>query len=389
MADKPEELALDRVQVKKAVQALLAFLKTKSTPDSLLLDESQHLSLLFTLWKIPKQAQTIRIPLPHGIRTDTDEVCLFTRDEPNMTPDQTQRFYKKLLAERGVKNVTEVIPYKTLKTEYKPFEAKRRLLGNFDMFLSDDRVRRLLSSHIGKHFYERKKEPLSVNLRSKKLALDIQRTIQGTTISISKKGCCCMARVAHSGMAADEIAENIDSAVSTIVTKLRVKGPLIKIIHLKSQSSVALPIYTSNMNHLTLLEETKKQARAAMDAKKTASKQKSTEKNTGAEVEEEIPQLVPIVPPSKKAKLEKQTKKGLEKAPNPTGGKKAPNPTGGKKAPNPTGGKKAPNPTGGKKAPNPTGGKKAPNPTGGKKAPNPTGGKKAMKRKSKRTKKAA
>uniref|UniRef100_A0A8C8GTV1 Ribosomal L1 domain-containing protein 1 n=1 Tax=Oncorhynchus tshawytscha TaxID=74940 RepID=A0A8C8GTV1_ONCTS len=367
MADKPEEVALDRV--KKAVQALLAFLKTKSTPDSLLLDESQHLSLLFTLWKIPKQAQTIRIPLPHGIRTDTDEVCLFTRDEPNMTPDQTQRFYKKLLAERGVKNVTEVIPYKMLKTEYKPFEAKRRLLGNFDMFLSDDRVRRLLSSHIGKHFYERKKEPLSVNLQSKKLALDIQRTIQGTTISISKKGCCCMARVAHSGMAADEIAENIDSAVSTIVTKLRVKGPLIKIIHLKSQSSVALPIYTSNMNHLTLLEETKKQARTAMDAKKTASKQKSakkeqksTEKNTGAEVEEEIPQLVPIVPPSKKAKLEKQTKKGLEKAPNPTGGKKAPNPTGGKKAPNPTGGKKA---------------------------PNPTGGKKAMRRKSRRTKKAA
>ncbi|XP_014063946.1 ribosomal L1 domain-containing protein 1 isoform X2 [Salmo salar] len=286
MADKSEELVLDRVQVKKAVQALQAFLKTKSTPDSLLLDESQHLSLLFTLWKIPKQAQTIRIPLPHGIRTDTDEVCLFTRDEPNMTPDQTQRFYKKLLAERGVKNVTEVIPYKTLRTEYKPFEAKRRLLGNFDMFLSDDRVRRMLSSHIGKHFYERKKEPLSVNLRSKKLALDIQRTIQGTTISISKKGCCCMARVAHSGMAADEIAENIESAVSTVVTKLRMKGPLIKIIHLKSQSSVALPIYTSNINHLTLLEETQKQARAAMDAKK-------------------------------------QTKKGLEKAPNPTGGKKA------------------------------------------------------------------
>ena len=34
--------------------------------------------------------------------------------------------------------------------------------------------------------------------------------------------CFSMARVAHSGMAADEIAENIDSAVSTIVTKLRV-----------------------------------------------------------------------------------------------------------------------------------------------------------------------
>ncbi|XP_045566292.1 ribosomal L1 domain-containing protein 1 isoform X2 [Salmo salar] len=118
------------------------------------------------------------------------------------------------------------------------------------------------------------REPYSLNLQSKKQALDIQRTIQGTTISISKKGCCCMACVAHSGMAADEIAENIDSAVSTIVTKLRMKEPLIKIIHLKSQS-VDLPIYTSNLSNLTLIEETQKQTMAAMDAKKNARKQKS------------------------------------------------------------------------------------------------------------------
>lgn len=51
----------------------------------------------------------------------------------------------------------QIIPYKVLKTEYKPYEAKRRLLGNFDMFISDDRIRRLLPSHLGKHFYERKK----------------------------------------------------------------------------------------------------------------------------------------------------------------------------------------------------------------------------------------
>lgn len=126
-------------QVKKAVQALQAFLKTKSTLDSLFLDETQQISLLFTLWQIPKEAQTIRMwvselgtyschcfdyfltsetytlmfhcvfsPLPHGQRPDTDEVCLFTRDEPNMTSDQTQRFYKKLLEEKGVKNISEV-----------------------------------------------------------------------------------------------------------------------------------------------------------------------------------------------------------------------------------------------------------------------------------------
>uniref|UniRef100_A0A8C6SCE8 Ribosomal L1 domain-containing protein 1 n=1 Tax=Neogobius melanostomus TaxID=47308 RepID=A0A8C6SCE8_9GOBI len=342
------KVVLDRAQVKKAVQALQAFLKTKSTGESLLLDETQQISLLFTLWKIPKRAQTIRIPLPHGQRPETDEVCLFTRDEPNMTPDQTQRFYKKLLEQRGVKCVTEVIPFKMLKKEYKPYEAKRRLLGNFDLFLSDDRVRRLLPSHIGKHFYERKKEPLCVNLQSKQLARDIQRIVQGTVMKINNKGSCCMARVAHSGMTADEVTDNIEATVQTIMENMRAKGPLIKVIHLKSLSSVALPIYTSDLSHLTVIEDVKRQGRKAKEEKalKKKNKMNTTEgKQTNAEnheenkaqpqddeveeddddeEEDEIPQLTPIATPTKKPKLEKTLKKKtLEKAPKSAVAKKA------------------------------------------------------------------
>uniref|UniRef100_A0A3Q3W7U2 Ribosomal L1 domain-containing protein 1 n=1 Tax=Mola mola TaxID=94237 RepID=A0A3Q3W7U2_MOLML len=254
-------------KVKKAVQALLAFLKTKSTSESRLLDDTQHI--------IPLQGH----------------FCLFTKDEPNMTPEQTQRFYKRLLEDRGVKNVTEIIPYKVLKTEYKPYEAKRRLLGNFDMFLSDDRIRRLLPSHIGKHFYLRKREPLCVNLQSKNLAGDIQRLIQGTNLKVNNKGSCCMARVGHSGMMADELTDNIEAAVKTAVAKIRVvsKGPVMKVIHVKSQASVALPIYTCNMSHLDMLEK--------------AEKQTETPKKVEEE-DEEIPQLDPIATPSKKPKLE-------------------------------------------------------------------------------------
>ncbi|XP_034414427.1 ribosomal L1 domain-containing protein 1 [Cyclopterus lumpus] len=324
------EAPLDRTQVKKAVQALQAFLKSKSTGESLFLDETQQISLLFTLWKIPKKAHTIRIPLPHGQRPDTDEVCLFTRDEPNMTSEQTQRFYKKLLHERGVKNITEIIPYKVLRTEYKPHEAKRRLMGNFDMFLSDDRVRRLLPSHLGKHFYQRKREPLCVNLQSKHLAQDIHRVIQGTNLKVTNKGCCCMARVAHAGMTTDEMTENIEAAVQTVMAKLRTKGPVMKLIHIKSQTSVALPIYTSDMNHLTVLEDTEEQART-LKKEKAAARKEARQKKTEAtgEVEEKdkedkIPQLVPIGTPSKKPKLETPSKKQLlEKAPKPTGMKKA------------------------------------------------------------------
>lgn len=40
-------------------------------------------------------------------------------------------------------------------------------------------------------------------------------------------------------------------------------GPAIKIIHIKSQASAALPIYTSNLSHLKLLRKSEKGAKAS------------------------------------------------------------------------------------------------------------------------------
>ncbi|KAL4624524.1 ribosomal L1 domain-containing protein 1 [Arapaima gigas] len=292
MADGKDNVELDRAQVKKAVQCLLAYLKSTSTSQTVLLNEYQRVSLLFTLWRIPKKEQTVRIPLPHAIRTETNEVCLFTRDEPNMTTDQTERFYKKLLTERGVKGVTEVIPFKVLKKEYKSFEAKRRLLGNFDLFLSDARVRRLLPSHLGKHFYESKKAPLSVDLLSNQLAKRMEQIIQGSTLCISKKGCCSMAHVGHSGMSADQIVENITSAVNAVATSLPQNGRSIKVIHLKSQSSVALPVYTSDLSHMSLLkvkEATSSKAPSETEMKETPEETPSMKVASGTEEDSKEP----------------------------------------------------------------------------------------------------
>ncbi|KAJ6634276.1 hypothetical protein lerEdw1_014090 [Lerista edwardsae] len=158
MAASQVEVPLDPGQVKKAAQALLAHNKERQKPgEKFLLNIDQNVFLMVTVWKIPQKEQVIKIALPHGIRPATSEVCLFTKDEPGLTGEQTENFYKKLLSQQGVTGITEVISYKTLKTEYKPFEAKRRLLNRFNLFLSDDRIRRLLPSHIGKHFYRNKK----------------------------------------------------------------------------------------------------------------------------------------------------------------------------------------------------------------------------------------
>ncbi|KAM4697778.1 ribosomal L1 domain-containing protein 1 [Rhinophrynus dorsalis] len=244
---EPESISLDSAQVKKAIQALLAYQKTKDGANSLLLNEHDRISLMLTVWRIPRCDKTIRIPLPHGIRPESCEVCLFTRDEPDMSYEQTEKFYKKLLSQHGVTQITEVIPLKKLKKEYKPFEAKRRLLGSFDLFLSDDRIRRFLPSLLGKHFYKAKREPQSVNLKSKNLAAELNRYIQGTQLHLTNKGCCYAIRVGHVGMKVDDIVENTAAIAKVIAEKLPMKWKNVKVLHMKTQSSVALPVYNSTL----------------------------------------------------------------------------------------------------------------------------------------------
>ncbi|NXU61990.1 RL1D1 protein, partial [Horornis vulcanius] len=316
------------LQVKKAVEALMAFtaFSRRKAGDALLLNEVESIHLVVTVWKVPQVAKVIRIPLPHGIRPETTEVCLFTKDEPNLSAEQTENLYKKLLLRNGIRSISRIISYKTLKKEYKMFEAKRRLLNSFDLFLSDDRIRRLLPSHLGKHFYERKKAPLSVNLKAKDLAKELEKHIQGTILPVNNKGCCYTTCIGHTGMKVDEILENIIEAAKVIGDKLPKQWKNVKILHLKTLKSVALPIFSANISNLDELDKQlslkKKELKKAnpKKVKKTAKKLKSshvtvtTESKAAAagtqepeikekvEVgqepgdcdDEEIPQLVPI-----------------------------------------------------------------------------------------------
>lgn len=72
-------------------------------------ESNKQIKKFFSHYYLHESAHpSIPRPLPHKHRSDADEVCLFTRDEPQMTSEQTQRFYKRLLQEKGVKNITEV-----------------------------------------------------------------------------------------------------------------------------------------------------------------------------------------------------------------------------------------------------------------------------------------
>ncbi|XP_012308633.2 ribosomal L1 domain-containing protein 1 [Aotus nancymaae] len=265
---------LDKEQVRKALEALLTHCKSRKNDYGLLLNENENLFLMVVLWKIPSKELRVRLPLPHGIRSDLEDICLFTKDEPNSTPEKTEQFYRKLLDKHGIKTISQIIPFQTLKKEYKPFEAKLRLLSTFDFFLTDARIRRLLPSLIGRHFYQRKKVPVSVNLLSKNLSREINDCIGGTVLNISKSGSCSAIRIGHIGMQIEHIIENIVAVTKGLSEKLPEKWESVKLLFVKTEKSAALPIFSSFVSNWD--EATKK---SMLNKKKKEARKKRRERN--------------------------------------------------------------------------------------------------------------
>ncbi|XP_034363717.1 ribosomal L1 domain-containing protein 1 [Arvicanthis niloticus] len=235
---------LDREQIRKAVEVLFDHSKSKKNNNELLLNGSENLFLMVILWKIPKKELRVAVSLPHSILSESSDVCLFTKDECE-SPEQTEGFYKKLLKNHGINTISRIIPFKTLKTEYKAYEAKLRLLGSFDVFITDERIRRRLPTHIGRHFYQRKKVPVCVNLLAKNLSKEIDRAVSGTVLNISKHGSCSAVRIGHTGMETQHIVDNIVAVSEMLSEKLPEKWQSVKLLFLKTEKSVSLPIFSS------------------------------------------------------------------------------------------------------------------------------------------------
>ncbi|GER53420.1 ribosomal protein L1p/L10e family [Striga asiatica] len=244
---EPFAAATSRLQkstVDSAVSALLKFkAAAQSSSDKLqLLPEDDYIYLNLTLKKIPSNPRTspFRIPLPHPILDATSQVCLIIDDRPKSpTPPSDQ--IKKLIKSQGI-TISKVIRVSKLKSNYKPYEAKRKLCDSYDLFLVDKRVVHLLPKLIGKKFFKKKKLPLGVDMGMKNLKLQVERAL-GSSLLYLRTGTCCVMKVGKVAMENDEIAENVLDAVEGAVQRVPKKWDGVRSLHLKFSDSVALPIY--------------------------------------------------------------------------------------------------------------------------------------------------
>ncbi|CCG81987.1 Putative uncharacterized protein [Taphrina deformans PYCC 5710] len=252
----PATTKLDSEQVSKASKALLKHIHSatpKAEKTNLLAsdvdapenDTAIWLSLTTKKFIVDKKRlKPARLPLAHPFTPEDATVCLFVKDP--------QRTYKDMIEQAGLSSVvTRVVGISKLKEKHKSYEAKRALRDSHDIFMADDRVVSLLPSLLGKTFYAAKKNPLPISVptkpeKSENLKIEINKALGSTSLHLAP-GTCTMIRVGIAGQTAEQLAENIELVANRVIDQyVPQKWSGVRSLHIKTSSSVALPIWQTD-----------------------------------------------------------------------------------------------------------------------------------------------
>ncbi|CAE6076687.1 unnamed protein product [Arabidopsis arenosa] len=233
--------------VGNALKGLTNWRSDKSkTEKPQLLEQDELVYLIASLKKIPQTSRTnaYRIPLPHPLinpAEDSPELCLIIDDRPKSGLTKAD-VMKKIKSENIP--ITKVIKLSKLKSDYKAFEAKRKLCDSYDMFFADRRIIPLLPRVIGKKFFTSKKIPVAIDLKHKNWKQQIEKAC-GSAMFFIRTGTCSVIKVGKLSMELDEITENVMATLNGVVELLPNKWKYVRSLHLKLSESLALPIYQS------------------------------------------------------------------------------------------------------------------------------------------------
>ncbi|KAJ6747938.1 RIBOSOMAL L1 DOMAIN-CONTAINING PROTEIN 1 [Salix purpurea] len=247
MAALPPPSGFSPEFVDKAVNALLKWRSSKlNTQKPQLLEHDEFVYLILTLKKIPPKGvsriNAHKIPLPYPLTnplTEAPELCLIIDDRPKSG-------LNKDAAKKKIQNdnipISKIIKISKLKTDYRPFEAKRKLCDSYDMFFADKRVVPLLPKMLGKQFFKKKKIPMTVDLKHSNWKEQIDKAC-GSALLFLRTGTCSVMKVGRVSMSREEISKNVMAAINGIAEIVPRKWGGIRSFHLKLLDSLALPVY--------------------------------------------------------------------------------------------------------------------------------------------------
>lgn len=338
---------VDSDLLNKAIGALLKHHSNETSEKNSLLGNEESIQVQFTLNRVPEQtsARPIRIEIPHSyhkMKTNNDEedttaaaassdgaeeveACLFVKDESKAwVKEMIDKFPSHLSC------IQKVITLTSLRKKYAQYKDRRELLKKYNLFLADDRILPMLGKSLGKNFFQEKKQPIPVKLtRAEAFPFTIQKCLSSTFMHISA-GTCISIKAGNTSMPLNQIVENAAAIVLGAIGHIPRKWTNVSAIHIKTATSVALPVYNKTREELeeisrlakkgeptnstTNKDPSKKRVRdndeddAAMDEMQTQEKKKKKELAKS-----------PLAKALKKAKaesaVEKETKKEVSGTP--------------------------------------------------------------------------
>ncbi|GAA5823196.1 hypothetical protein JCM3770_004311 [Rhodotorula araucariae] len=243
-----ESLPVSQPQCDKALAALLKHVEKvqqKRNDEDLLGEQDEKVFLAVGLKKAPKREvhKPVRIPVPHPVLNPrVQHVTLFVKDP--------QRFYKDLLVELKIGFISRVVGLDKLRNKHKTFEAKRQLLKEGELFLVDDRVTVEVGKCLGKMWRDAKKQPIPVALQRKDLKAELERAVGSTYMNVTTGTSLSIKLGSATTHTAAQLADNLRAVLPYVAARIP-QAPAsfanVQSLHLKSATSVALPVYNATL----------------------------------------------------------------------------------------------------------------------------------------------
>ncbi|KAF4577419.1 hypothetical protein EYR40_009224 [Pleurotus pulmonarius] len=233
------------LQCTRAVDALVAHeskIEEARNENELLPGKEQNVWLIVTVKKMAPshKIKPVKIPIQHPIVDPrTTPICLITKDP--------QREYKDLLEEKGIKFISRVVGISKLKGKFKPYEARRMLLKENGMFLADDRIIPVLPKLLGAKWFQAKKQPIPVSLSRKDLKGELERAVSSTYMH-QNQGTCTSIKIGTLSQKPTHILANIKTALPAVISAIKDGWDNIQSLHIKTNSSVSLPIWSCSLD---------------------------------------------------------------------------------------------------------------------------------------------
>lgn len=203
--------------IEKALIAVIKFHSENPKLKNNLFADQFPIFLQISCFKVPRGFSKIyRIPLKYSLYNDESEICLIVSEIKgikNSEHDQHKEHYEKLLSNKGVENIKQIMTFHEFRTEYETFEQKGRLVDLYDVFLADSKISGKVVKKCGKIFYKKRKVPASVKLQVTKLKEHFDKTLSKTFLHLHLKGNSFSAQIGHSKMKIKELQENILSSL--------------------------------------------------------------------------------------------------------------------------------------------------------------------------------